>query len=60
MASRKKQPSWAKLDNTALLFPVISGEGMSSTYRICATLKEPVRKELLQEADRVAKKFHIT
>ncbi len=51
MASRKKQPSWAKLDNTALLFPVISGEGMSSTYRICATLKEPVRKELLQEAE---------
>ena len=51
MGSRKKQPSWAKLDNTALLFPVISGEDMSSTYRICATLKEPVRRELLQEAE---------
>lgn len=51
MAGKKKQPSWAKLDNTALLFPVISGEGMSSTYRVCATLKEPVRRELLQEAE---------
>ena len=34
-----------------MLFPVISGEGMSSTYRICATLTEPVQRELLQEAE---------
>ena len=50
MAQRKKQPEWAKLDNTALLFPVISGEGMSSVYRVSVTLKEEVQGALLQKA----------
>ena len=27
----KKQLRWDKLDNTALIFPVIAGEGMTNT-----------------------------
>ncbi|MCR5249773.1 MAG: hypothetical protein K6E50_04125 [Lachnospiraceae bacterium] len=46
----KKQPAWAKLDNTALLFPVISREGMSSVYRISVTLTEDVIPDLLQQS----------
>ena len=46
----KRQPSWTKLDNTAILFPVISSESMSSVYRICVTLKEDVDRDLLQQA----------
>ncbi len=47
---KKKQPVWAKLDNTALLFPVISTEGMSSVYRESVSLTEEVDGELLQQA----------
>lgn len=41
---------WDKLDNTAHLFPVIASESMSSVYRISVTLKEEIRKDILQEA----------
>lgn len=41
---------WEKLDNTALIFPVIAGEGMTNTYRISVELSEAIRPELLQEA----------
>ena len=47
---RKKVPAWAKLDNTALLFPVIASRDMTSVYRISATLKEEINGELLQQA----------
>ena len=47
---KKKQPVWAKLDNTALLFPVISTEGMTSVYRESVSLTEDVDGELLQQA----------
>ena len=47
---KKRQPVWAKLDNTALLVPVISTEGMSSVYRESVTLTEEVDGELLQQA----------
>lgn len=50
---------WEKLDNTAHLFPVIAGEGMTSVYRISVTLKENIDPELLQQAlDCVLPKFH--
>ena len=48
--TRKKQPVWAKLDNTALLFPVISTEGMTSVYRESVSLTEDINGELLQQA----------
>ena len=41
---------WDKLDNTALIFPVIAGEGMTNTYRISVELIEDIKPELLQEA----------
>ena len=47
---RKKPLAWAKLDNTAILFTVIATENMSNVYRLSATLKEDVSRELLQEA----------
>lgn len=54
----KKDIRWDKLDNTALLFPVIAGEQMSNVYRISVTLTELIDPELLQQAlDLVLPKF---
>lgn len=54
----KRIKKWEKLDNTAKLFPVISSEDSSSTYRISVVLKEEVIPELLQKAlDIVLPKF---
>ena len=41
---------WDKLDNTAHIFPVIAGEGMTNTYRISVELNEEIQPSLLQEA----------
>ena len=57
---REKEIKWDKLDNTAHLFPVIAGEGMSNVYRISVTLKEEVQPQLLQEAlERVLPWFDV-
>ena len=37
LKKKRKQPAWEKLDNTALLFPVIATEGMSNVYRLSAS-----------------------
>ncbi len=51
---------WDKLDNTALIFPVIAGEGMTNTYRISVELSEEIVPELLQQAlDIVLPKFNV-
>ena len=47
---KKRAPAWTKLDNTAILFPVIASRQMSSVYRISAILKEEIDGELLQQA----------
>lgn len=50
---------WDKLDNTALIFPVIAGEGATNVYRISVTLTEEIQPELLQKAlDIVLPKFN--
>ncbi len=50
---------WDKLDNTALIFPVIAGEGMTNTYRISVELNEEIQPELLQLAlDIILPKFN--
>ncbi len=50
---------WDKLDNTALIFPVIAGEGATNVYRISVSLNEEIQPELLQEAlDIVLPKFN--
>lgn len=57
---KQKEIKWDKLDNTAHLFPVIAGEGMSNVYRISVTLKEEIKQELLQEAlERVLPWFDV-
>ncbi len=51
---------WGKLDNTAHLFPVIAGEGMSNVYRVSITLKENIDQKKLQQAlDMVLPKFSV-
>ncbi len=56
----KRQIRWDKLDNTALIFPVVAGEGMTNTYRISVELSEDIQPELLQEAlDIVLPKFNL-
>lgn len=60
MSPRSKEMKWDKLDNTALLFPVIADETMSSVYRISVTLHEKVDPQLLQQAlDQVLPMFDI-
>lgn len=60
MSPRSKEMKWDKLDNTALLFPVIADESMSSVYRISVTLTEVVDPELLQQAlDQVLPLFDV-
>lgn len=51
---------WDKLDNTAIIFPVIAGEGMTNTYRISVELNEEIKPELLQQAlDTILPKFNV-
>ena len=60
MAGRRNEIKWDKLDNTANLFPVIAGEGMSNVYRISVTLKEKIMPGYLQEAlDKVLPWFDV-
>lgn len=58
MTERTRAIKWERLDNTANLFPVISGEELTSVYRVCTTLNEEIDPALLQEAlDIVLPKF---
>lgn len=41
---------WSKLDNTALMYPMITGEEISNVYRLSVTLNEDVEQEKLQMA----------
>ncbi len=60
MSPRAKEMKWDKLDNTALLFPVIASESMSSVYRMSVTLKEDIQeKELQQALDTVLPRFDV-
>ena len=57
---RPRQIRWDKLDNTALIFPVIAGEGMTNTYRMSVELNEDIQPEVLQEAlSLVLPKFNV-
>ena len=60
MEVNKRPHRCDKLDNTALIFPVVAGEGMTNTYRISADLHEEIQPELLQKAlDIVLPKFNV-
>lgn len=50
--------TWYKLDIAGRIFPAVASSYNTSIFRISMLLKEPVRKELLQEAaDIVIKRF---
>ena len=56
----RKTLRWDKLDNTANIFPVIAGEGMTNTYRFSVELNEDIQPSLLQKAlDIVLPKFNV-
>lgn len=58
MSEGTRAIKWERLDNTANLFPVISGEELTSVYRVSTTLNETIDPDLLQEAlDIVLPKF---
>lgn len=60
LETSKRSLRWDKLDNTANIFPVIAGEGMTNTYRFSVELNEEVQPALLQEAlDIVLPKFNV-
>lgn len=49
-SSRREEIGWEKLDNSALLYPIITGEDMSNVFRVSAALHEEVNPEQLQKA----------
>lgn len=56
----KQTHHYDKLDNTAHLFPVITGENASNVYRVAAVLGEDIEPELLQQAlDTVLPYFEV-
>ena len=58
--NKAREIKWGKLDNTAHLFPIIAGEGMTNVYRVAVILKEEIQQELLQQAlDMVLPKFSV-
>lgn len=50
MKEKKDNFSWHRLDNTANLFPVVSGRRSPNVYRMTAVLKETVEPSLLEQA----------
>lgn len=50
MKTGQKNSGWRRLDNTAKIFPVIANENLSNVFRVSVTLKEPVERDLLQQA----------
>lgn len=50
MGLTNKEMKWDKLDNTAILFPAVANESMTSVYRVSITLTEKIIPEKLQEA----------
>lgn len=47
---RRDELGWEKLDTSALMYPIITGQTMSNVFRVSATLTETVDPALLQKA----------
>lgn len=51
---------WDKLDNTAHMYSIVTGEGISNVFRVSVTLKEDIKAELLQKSlDNLLPKFGV-
>lgn len=48
--SKKDNLTWRRLDNSAKIFPMSTGEKYSTVFRISALLKEQIKPEILQKA----------
>lgn len=51
-----KELNWYKLDNSAKIYPILTGDRYTYVFRVSATLKETVNKELLYQVILEAKK----
>ena len=47
---RKNKSAWRRLDNSAKIFPMSTGEKYSTVFRLSAILKKDVRPKTLQKA----------
>ena len=57
---KKDLKTWRKLDNSAKIFPMSTGEKYSTVFRISVLLKEDVNKNLLEKAVKTAlKKYEV-
>jgi len=50
---------WHRLDNSAIIYPAISGDNLTNTYRVSATLKDDINPEILQLALENTLKYFI-
>lgn len=48
--NQNSETKWHRLDNTAVIFPILANRSFSSVYRIAVRLKDDVNPELLQQA----------
>ena len=48
--STKNKLPWRRLDNSAKIFPMSTGEKYSTVFRLSVVLKEEVKAEILQKA----------
>ena len=48
--SKKDKLTWRRLDNSAKIFPMSTGEKYSTVFRISAVLKEKIQPEILEKA----------
>lgn len=50
MAKKHKPTRWRKLDNTAILFPIVANRQSSNVFRLTAVLQDAIQPALLQTA----------
>lgn len=51
------ETKWHKLDNTAIIFPVISNKRLTSVFRVAVTLKQEIKADILETAVKETLKY---
>jgi len=58
MAKTKFHRDWYKLDNSAKIFPTVSNQTETNTFRVTVSLKEDIQADILQKAtDHVLERY---